>query len=436
MTGLVQLRTTIESSLDSISSERLGTITSEGQMFATAGWFRLMQRIDMSELAHGSLELKFAVVAADGIPVSICPVIRARGPNLLATYSFRRYYFDVWIEMVRGASNGFTKAARRRADAASAYLRLLELTRCSLDDHLVVSNPFSYRAQVPVAPDSPVPRRAIYTELVSALQEYARDLNRPLSFVWVEGERNELRGTLQQAGWQPVLAMYDNYIPLDNIASLDDYVATLNSKNRWGLRREIKRGLSSRIQIRVERDFARHSETMSRLYRQTYLKHSSEILHQPPAFWAAIAEYLGENAEALFALDGDRIVGFSLLLRNERERELWFYRIGREYEEVDGSPYFWLAFYGVIQRAIESGCRTLWLGPGGYEAKLRRGAFQTPLENWHWFPKRRDRWLLPRYLHRFGEAVPRVIETDAKRPLRFQAACGNRGSVQPGCRDC
>src|SRR5262249_23205695 len=156
----------------SISRERLEKLTAEAKTFATADWFRLMERLNLSELAHGSLELQFAVVSADGIPVSICPLIRARGPKLFVNYSFRRFYFDVWIELVRSSSEQFSDTARRRANVAAAYLRLLQLMRCSLDDHLVVSNLFSYRAQVPVDPDCPVSAQDIYAELISSLQDY------------------------------------------------------------------------------------------------------------------------------------------------------------------------------------------------------------------------------------------------------------------------
>jgi predicted N-acyltransferase len=387
----------------------------------------MVEELDLSSIVGGTVDLQFVIVEDQGTPVAITPLTSARGANVVATYNFRRYYFKYFFqEDVQER----TPQLERTAKFVAAYQRVLDWLRCSLDGSFSVSSPLSYRTQVAIAGESGRSAEQIHRTLVSALQRRARELGKPVCYFAVGDDEQVLSRCLAEAGFLRVFATYDNRIDLSKFHTFDDYLQTFKPKSRWTLRKERKKLAASSIKIETVSDVAPHAEALSRFYAATYAKHSPSYLNHSPDFWIQLSRHLGDRAELLLASDNGQPIGFSLLLKCHKQQEQWLYRIGRDYGYSESAPfYFDLAFYQPLERAIQAGYKQYWLGPGGYDAKHRRGAQQVPFYSWFWFPKKRDRWLLSDYLKRFGEAVRQGIERQTSQPLRLPGGNHANGQV-------
>jgi predicted N-acyltransferase len=365
--------------------------------------------------------LEFAVVTADGVPVSIFPLIRAQGPQLVPYYSFRRNYFEFWIEEELRDGSSKSKDLQRTAAFIAGVRRMFERLGCSTDDFLLACSPLAYQTRIPVAPDARISREDVYRELVESLKRYASGLGRPLAFLYVDARDRALSTALQSAGCQPVFTLYDNRLDLSSFRCFEEYLNSLSRTTRQSVRREIRKTARSDVEFHFETDFASAADLLSQLYVQTSSRHASTFFRHPPEFWTAMSQELQGQAKALFATQKDRIIGFSMWLENERTRDLHCFRVGRDYSASDGSfCAFWLLIYGPAQHAIERGLHSLSLGPANYSTKTRRGATQSSLYNWYWFPRRKDRWLLLPYLRQAGRFTRSQLEQEAGRALRIQ----------------
>jgi len=406
------LQTRIEPTLASLSDESLQAITADGHTFASAGWFRLLEGLDLSALTGGQVTLEFAVVTAAGRPVAACPVLRARGPGLHALYSIRHYYFEYLFEQAAQSGAMDVRQSARLASLVGLLGRFLETIGCQLDDSLIVCNPLSYRGSISMVPSPPVEREKIIREVVSTLQQYAGEIQRPLCFLCFEGGDDPSARVLRQAGCREVFLFHDNKLDLSGFRCFDDYLQAFPSRYRKKIKKEIRQTADAGVRFWPVDDLALHADNFSRLYEETYSKHSASILRHPPRFWTALKETLGSDVEALLVEHEDRLVGFSVLLRCDRRREMWVYRGGRhDCDRLKDVPYYFgMGCYEPLRRAIELGYQTLWLGPAGYETKIRRGARQTPLFSYFWFPRLRERYLLGRVLRRFGLVVRSQVD--------------------------
>ncbi len=411
-----ELRVKFERSLRSVPESRLAAITAQELAFANRDWLRMLEQLDLSSIVGGEVDLQFAVVEAGNVPVAVCPIVSARGPDVVASYNFRRYYFKHFF---REIPNENSKKTARIARFAAMYERLLDGLRCSLDEIDCVCSPLSYRTQLAMAGDAACSPHEISRALISGLQGRAYDVGQPVCFYSVGEDDEVLSRDLEEAGFLRVFGIYDNYINLSGFRSFDDYLQTFKSKTRWRLRNERRKVSASGVAIRSVSDIDEYAETISRQYTATYSKYGPSYLKHPADFWVSLSRFLGDRLEVVLATRESRHVAVSLLLKCEKQREMWLYRIGRDYDVPDGSSlYFDMAFYQPIERAIQCGYQRYWLGPGGYEAKLRRGAVPVPFYSWYWFPKKRDRWLLSGYLSRFGEGLRQEIGRQMSHPAQ------------------
>ncbi len=421
------LRVKFEPSLRSVSPERLNQVTADDWTFVGQNWLSFLQDIDVPSFAGGQVELQFAIVESGQEAIAVCPMYREHG-------LFRHFYFKHFFEEgVAEPSERLEKIAR----FVSRFERVLDWLRCSLDDVLYVSSPMSYRTQIAIAPDSPYPLEHIYGSLVTSLQNRARELGQPVCFTSVAEDDAVLSRCLEQAGFLRVFYGYDNLIDLSKCRSFDDYLQSFKPKSRATLRKERRRIAASPVTIQPLSRIDEHASTISELYTATYRKHGATFWNHPPEFWSNLSRHLGESAEVLIAEHEGRPIGFSLLLKSDSQQEQWLYRIGRDEGCQEATDvYFDLAFYQPIERAIQRGYKHYWVGPGGYEAKFRRGAVQVPFYSWFWMPKKRDRWFLSDYLTRCGDEIRQGMEQDMSQPVRVRVVGGTERACQPGSDEC
>ncbi len=156
-------------------------------------------------------------------------------------------------------------------------------------------------------------------------------------------------------------------------------------------------------------------EQLERFYEVTYSQYGKDHFYHPAWFWAALEQHVSPEAEAVVAMKGGEPVGFSLLLH--KREELWFYRVGRaETGATDSALYFNLAFYEPLRRAYQLGARRLWLGPGAYETKRRRGARRHAVHGFLWIPRRWSRTILQPYLSLFSRLSRAQMDGGAQNP--------------------
>jgi len=400
-----ELQTSIEPNLSALSDQDLEALTAGSGPFSSAGWYRMLERLDLPGVIGGDVELEFALVSSGGVPVAVSPLLRARGASLFEPYSVRRFYFESWVEYLRRSDPEW--AAKHRIDLAciAGFCRVLKRLGCSLDDYLLVFNPLSFRSEVSVAEVTPQRRSAVLVHLISALRRHACEQGRPLWFRGVDDEDAPLSQALHSGGFQRVFLTHDNRIDLSRFDSFEDYLKSFKKRYRYNISREMRINAESGVQFRWVEDIEPYAEEFSQLYQNTYKKHQDSNLALRRNFWISLAEELQSDAHALVAEQGGRLIGFQLALKSDARREIFGYKVGRRYNVgLDKVPlYFQLSIYEAVREAIEQGCRAYWVGPGLYDVKSGRGAEPRALYNHFWFPQRRDRWLLSPYLQQFGE---------------------------------
>jgi hypothetical protein len=411
---MARLETVFLPTLRGLDAEQVDEIAADGRVFADRKWFAFLEALDLDEITQGEVRLSFAAVFVDGKPELIQPLLRARGSGVYFLYSLRRYYFEYWIEeAVRLRPEKQERFAKIFA-GVTKFRKALEWTGAPLDDCWIVGSPLSYRCHPAASPSAPVSRSALYQRLVADLQRLSRASKRPLVFFGVEesGPVDPWRDSLRQAGCAESFLFYDNLLRLDAFETFDDYLQSFRRTTRRAMQRDLKRTQDAGIDLRILQDFGGLGESFAAMYQATYARHGTSYYRHPANFWKTLADQCGTAAEAAAAFHQDELIGFSVLLESRRRGEMWTYRIGRRVDGPwgDAPYYFALSFYTPIRRAIELGCRRLWLGPAGYGAKRVRGAEQVPLFSYFWFPRRFDRWTLQRYLRLFGRITRKQLE--------------------------
>lgn len=418
---MARLWTTVLPSLAAIPDDELDEITADGRQFADRPWLRLLEDLDLPRVAGGRLELGFVVAFCGATPVAVCPLLRARGEGLHFLYSIRQFYFEHWIEEAVRLSPDRRADFTRRMSAVSAYRTVLETTGSTLDDCLLVVQPFSYRGTIAVSPSSPVAREEVFAAVLEKLTAQARRRRIPLWIQGVEAEDARFLRFLEGMGLSKTFLLHDNRIRLEGFDRFDGYLRSFRRTTRRAFERDIRRTREAGIEFSFTSDLSGFADEFAAMYHHTYAKYGQGYFRHPPEFWSALGRRLGPKAEAIVARQGGRLIGFSVLLKNRRRGELWTYRIGRTADpSLDRVPYYFcLSFYGPIRRAIELGYRRIWLGPAAYQTKRLRGAELVPVYSYFYLPRRMDRWLLAPYLRLFGNVSREQIErasVGAERP--------------------
>lgn len=421
---MVTIRTSLVTDLSTISDESLSEITADGHSFSSAEWYRLVSGTDISRLTGGDVRLGFAVTTENDRPVSLVPLMRIRGRGAYFAYSIRRYYFERWMEELLRQHPSPKGAFSRLLRGVKSYKWLLERSGTPIDDCLIVGSPLALRGHVPVSPSAESPRGSIYSSLITTLQKYSRRHQLPLWFFGIVGERGRLAQSLERFGCQRTFMFHDNVVELDDYRRFSDYLQSFRKSTRRAFTRELLSTERAGFDFTHTDEVETVAEELADLHARCHSRVGDSQVHHPREFWSNMGHIFGPRAEAIFAHDRDKTLGFHVLIRNERRGEMWTYRAGRvetgqPRERIINSS---LCFYEPIRRAIALGYRRLWLGPASYEAKALRGARQVPVYNYFWFPRHWDRWMLMPYLEQFGEISRQQINRALERPTRVRAA--------------
>jgi predicted N-acyltransferase len=407
---MVNLTLRIQDSLSHLSDEALDALTAKANVFFGRRWLRMLESLDLSWMARGTLSLRYVVVSDGQAPVALCPFISTRSKSIYFHYSLEKFFFTAWRGEFERLNPANARWGQQVFTLVNLYRRLVWAAGAGVDGCMMAASPLSTRGGIVCAPmPTDVVRRA-RRMIIEALRGLAGEERLPLCFYGVEQDDAELRQVLADAAFHEFFLFHDNLIELTG-QSLEDYLGRFRSDVRRRFKREMAR--VQEVGLRLERTsgIGALGDHMEHLYEATYSRYGDDHFRHPAWFWKSLERYLSPEAEAVVAFQGATPVGFSLLLH--KGEDLWFYRVGRRYEEAqaDASLYFNLAFYEPIQRAFQVGARRLWLGPSAYETKRRRGARRHALYSYIWLPRRRSRALLLPYVSVFSSLSRKQMDT-------------------------
>jgi len=155
-------------------------------------------------------------------------------------------------------------------------------------------------------------------------------------------------------------------------ASFEDYLAKGLSKNGRKHARKQFHKAEGKFSLRAVEDFAPWIPRVFGLYRAVFLKAKYQFEELPPRFFSECVGSVNPKSELVICERADgRIVGSLLIFYNGQEQQNK--RIGIDYEIADSGLIYNLLNYTGIQRAIDRGIRTLWLGQSSYLPKSRLG---------------------------------------------------------------
>lgn len=171
----------------------------------------------------------------------------------------------------------------------------------------------------------------------------------------------------------------------------EQYAAALRAPYRRAFRQRRAALARSGVSVRIVRDFAPLAESLAGLWRQVY-EHAREYRREilPPAFFARLADELGDEAEVLLLERHGNCLAFALLL-GEGESMIWLY-CGLDYRVNGECDLYFNLLYEIILHGIRRGFRRIDLGITTLDAKKRAGAEIRPL---HMYMRHRNPLLRP-----------------------------------------
>jgi predicted N-acyltransferase len=406
-----ELSARVVDSLGAFSDEELDRVTEGSSIFFDRRWYRLLDGLELGQLVRAPVSFRYVVVSRGAVPVAICPFFITRDPSIHYVYSFDKSFFTSWEEDLARINPEMASLGRWAARAVDGIRRAARLAGVRTDTWLVAASPLSFRGSISVAALPDEERRQALDSAITKLKEISEAEGAPIWFYRIPDEERGLRASLAAAGFDETFALYEPL--LDELA---DGVPGFLARFRGDLRRECQRDMRKIqrvVQFEVVRDIAGLEPEFTALYEATYAKFGSERFAQPPSFWSDVGRHLGPQAEFVLARRGAHLVGFLLLLH--KRNDLWAYRFGKlEGEDAIPLLYFSLACYEPVRRAHALGARRLWLGPGSWATKRRRGAAGYALHNAFYFPSRGVRAVLLPYLRLFSSVARGQLERVTK----------------------
>ena len=155
-------------------------------------------------------------------------------------------------------------------------------------------------------------------------------------------------------------------------ASFEDYLTRQLSKNGRRHARKQFHKAEGVYTLRVFEDFEHLIPRIFPLHRAVFLKAKYQFEELPPRFFVECARSTDPKSELVLCERTDgRLVGSLVIFYDGEEQQNK--RIGIDYDIADSGLIYNLLNYTGIQRAIERGLKTLWLGQSSYLPKTRLG---------------------------------------------------------------
>ena len=182
-------------------------------------------------------------------------------------------------------------------------------------------------------------------------------------------DREALAPALNRAGFRLAASMPSASLTID-FASEDDYLARLSASTRKDMRRKLK----SRAQIRVERthEIRPVIGDITEMYRETRARSDWAFEELEDSYFQNILESAGKNSFFTLYWARERLVAANLMLC-DGTRLLDKFFVMRAAEGRQHNLYF-LSWFENIAYCLEHGQKIYESGQAGYETKMRLGS--------------------------------------------------------------
>lgn len=155
--------------------------------------------------------------------------------------------------------------------------------------------------------------------------------------------------------------------------SFDEYLNSMRSSYRCKIVKSIEKCAKSGITIEKLKNFSEYSRELKQLH-DNVSRQAKEIKREPVSeeFFKYLDKSLGDRAEMLVAKKDNKLVGFMLVLFNDKE--LISSMIGLDYECSRECYIYFNLFYKTIELAIEKGMETIDMGITALNPKKDMGS--------------------------------------------------------------
>jgi predicted N-acyltransferase len=229
------------------------------------------------------------------------------------------------------------------------------------------------------APDAD--RRAAFDVLDDLLQRVARQ-DRAACIVLKEFGPEELPGleTAERLGYQRADSLPMNDLRIEQ-GTWDQYLAGLDEKRRWKVRRSRKKLTAGGLQVVITSDRneveRRFTNEVHRLYQAVAIKADMDFIQLPAEFFRELARQLPGHCDYLFVLEGDAVRAFGVCLYSGTAYNPLF--MGVDYERNHDHDLYFNILYETIVAALRHNVRNIRFGQNADQVKRERLACQrTP----------------------------------------------------------
>ncbi len=182
----------------------------------------------------------------------------------------------------------------------------------------------------------------------------------------------DIKKFIKKFKYTHVYSMPGTYI-IHNVKTFDEYLQTLNKKNRHNIRNKINKSQgSTEIKIEYYDDFSSIIDEIFRLYENTYNKAVCKFEKLNREFFYNINKYMGNNKKVMAIRYRGKIAAFSLLLFSENR--CINMRMGLDYSVAYDFYAYFLVLYENLKFIFDNKINTLLLSQSTYRPKLEIGA--------------------------------------------------------------
>jgi 8-amino-7-oxononanoate synthase len=180
-------------------------------------------------------------------------------------------------------------------------------------------------------------------------------------------------------GYMPV-AGFSNAVIDINWNSLDEYLKSVNSKDRYKLKKSLKIEQEFDIRIEITSNYKHLAGEMARLWSN--VNASSEDYNREQldeAFFYQSGLHLNSLSEAILFYSGDKLVAFMWNLIGEEDYHMADWGVDYDFPQYKQANFYRAASIYSLKRAIELRKRRMQLGMTNYTPKKLLGAEMQPL---------------------------------------------------------
>ncbi len=209
--------------------------------------------------------------------------------------------------------------------------------------------------------------------LCQRIEELAKELGiNFLLFRDFYDDEAELCGLLKERGYAKIHNLPKAEIKI-KWKSFDDYLNSMRSNYRCKIVKGMDKCAKANISIRTLKNFSGNSRELKRLY-DNVSRQAKEIKREQVSeiFFQTLDKYLGEKSVILSATKDDRLIGFMLVLFNNKE--LISALIGLDYDYNREYCIYFNLFYKTIELAIETGMDKIDMGITSLDPKKDMGS--------------------------------------------------------------